>query len=89
MKYVLKKPYSGIIVSGEQVALAEGEVFDTFEDFIVKGDLLICRIDSEFAKQHFAAVDDVTPDIEIAEEIAVASDTLTQLAMALDNLEVG
>ena len=85
MQYVLKMPYSGITVSGEQVDLAEGESLDSFEGFIVKGDLLICRIDSEFAKQYFSTVDDVT---EIAEEVAVASDTLTQLAYALDSLEV-
>ena len=88
MQYVLKKPYRGITISGEQVDLAEAEVFDTFEGFIAKGDLLICRVGSEVAKQYFSAVDEVTPDTEIAEEQSVASDTLTQLAMTLDSLEV-
>ena len=45
MKYIIKKPYKGIIVSGQQVDFAVGEVFDSSDDFIVKGDLLVCRID--------------------------------------------
>ena len=45
MKYIIKKPYKGIVISGQQVDFAADEVFDSSEDFIVKGDLLVCRID--------------------------------------------
>ena len=97
MKYTIKKPYNGTIVSGDQVDFAAGEVFDSSEDFIIKGDMLICRIDSEFFKEYFAEEDIVVDsdtsvvaidsDTSIAEEIAVASDTLTQLSMTMDSLE--
>ena len=88
MKYIIKKPYKGIVISGQQVDFAADEVFDSSEDFIVKGDLLVCRIDSDFFKEYFSEEDIVVDsDTSVAEEIAVASDTLTQLAMTLDSLE--
>ena len=97
MKYTIKKHYKGIIISGEQVDFAAGESFDFSDDFIVKDNMLICRIDSEFFKEYFAddyeeldsdtSIADIDSDTSIAEEIAVASDTLTQLSMTLDSLE--
>ena len=88
MKYIIKKPYKGIVISGQQVDFPADEVFDSSEDFIVKGNLLVCRIDSDFFKEYFSEEDIVVDsDTSVAEEIAVASDTLTQLAMTLDSLE--
>ena len=90
MKYVIKKSYSGPVVSGEHVDFQAGEEFDTFEDFIVKGDMLVCRIDSDFFKKYFSDdYVDLDSDTSIAEEISIATDTLTQLAMTMDSLEAG
>lgn len=97
MKYLIKKPYKGIILSGDRVDFTAGEVFDFSDDFIVKGNLLICRINSDFFTEYFieedisvdsdTSVATIDSDTSIAEEIAVASDTLTQLAMTMDSLE--
>ena len=78
MKYTIKKPYNGTIVSGDQVDFAAGEVFDSSEDFIIKGDMLVCRIDSEFFKEYFKNASDIGSDTGIAEEITIASDILAQ-----------
>ena len=82
MQYILKKPYSGVIVSGEHVNFSAGDVFDTFDDFIVKDDLTVCRINSQFFKEYFTdELADEVPTYTTAAAVAVASDTLPQLAM--------